>query len=119
MLIIVMASTRTKPRNEEALETFFMNGWSFWFCLIKWVHEDRHATPKESVEYATSRHHSFKELNVDLRQNAKWLKPPQAILKLNVDEAIYFNNNNAGIGAILKNHMGDIVFAASMEKQNF
>lgn len=59
MLIIEMASTLTKHENEEALN-FFMNAWSFWFCQNKWIHEDTHVTPEESVEHATSLHLWFK-----------------------------------------------------------
>lgn len=41
---------------------------------------------------------------------AKWEKPPSGWMKLNVDGS-YQENNTGGIGAILRNSTGDVIFA--------
>lgn len=39
-------------------------------------------------------------------------------MKLNVDEAIFFDDNKVGVRAILKHHKGEIVLATSIAKRS-
>lgn len=42
-----------------------------------------------------------------------WKPPPQGYLKLNVNNALFFNQKKVGVGVILRNEKGAIVTTAS------
>ncbi|XP_035551721.1 uncharacterized protein LOC118349890 [Juglans regia] len=46
-------------------------------------------------------------------EDLRWSTPPEDSLKLNIDGALFFDLNKAGMGAVLRNHMGEILMACS------
>ncbi|XP_042983206.1 uncharacterized protein LOC122312616 [Carya illinoinensis] len=42
-----------------------------------------------------------------------WQPPPEGVLKLNIDGALFSDQCKAGVGAVLRDNEGDVIFAAS------
>lgn len=48
----------------------------------------------------------------------KWEGPPIDFLKLNVDGAVYFDLQKAGVGTIVRDHEGKAIVATSIVEGN-
>lgn len=48
--------------------------------------------------------------------NSGWLPPPTSFLKLNVDEALFLNLQEAGVDFILRDCSGSAIMAASIKE---
>ncbi|KAF5475865.1 hypothetical protein F2P56_007627 [Juglans regia] len=53
----------------------------------------------------------------EVRHHCRWEYPPRGVFKLNVDRAIFQNQHNAGIGAILRDCKGEVLMAVSKKER--
>ncbi|KAF5481238.1 hypothetical protein F2P56_001906 [Juglans regia] len=84
----------------------------------KKIHDDVVFTPKHVVDHAMSVQTCYTSFSQQKNINKKkygchWNPPPASFLKLNVDGSLFFDQKKAGIGAVLRDEKGDIIFAAS------
>ncbi|XP_040998143.1 uncharacterized protein LOC121244182 [Juglans microcarpa x Juglans regia] len=59
----------------------------------------------------------FDVSNKKIHRVVSWNPPPIGFLKLNVDEAMFGDQNSAGVGVILRDHNGDVVVACSKSER--
>ncbi|CAI9785388.1 unnamed protein product [Fraxinus pennsylvanica] len=99
------------------LDTFFMLTWSFWFRGNKYVNEHIWLDPRKNADTALGMLESYskarKTNNSQIRKHFKWKPPDFNFLKLNVDGATFKELDKAGIGAVLRDHSGQVIMAMS------
>lgn len=98
-----------------------MMTWSFWYRRNRKIHDDVLLPPQQVIAFALSMRTNstpgyVKQVvassNVHFNM---WNHPPHNALKLNIDGALFFDLNKAGLGAILRNHEGDVIMAVLLE----
>ncbi|XP_042950614.1 uncharacterized protein LOC122282698 [Carya illinoinensis] len=62
-----------------------------------------------------SREHkaTIEATKIKQRYRCQWQPPPEGVLKLNIDGALFSDQCKAGIGAVLRDKEGKVIFAAS------
>lgn len=98
---------------------FAILAWQIWKARNQWIFESVPLNPRETVRKSLK---LFQEVraaemlnNIPLRQQkhpAKWSPPPEGMLKLNSDVAV-FGNGEVGFGFVLRNSEGNILMAES------
>ncbi|XP_040987683.1 uncharacterized protein LOC121235401 [Juglans microcarpa x Juglans regia] len=103
----------------KELADFFLMVWAFWFRRNKMLHEQIDLPPQQVVGFAfTKKLYSAvvrHQLGLPNSKNLLYrLSPlPEDSLKLNIDGALFFDLNKAGMGTVLRNHMGKVLMAVS------
>lgn len=90
----------------EEFERFFVIAWSLWERRNKKLYEKKKESPSSTIERALAYYSLFVDCSDSLRRDLKklshWQPPPISYYKLNVGAALFFDNQAAGIGAILR-----------------
>ncbi|XP_035544595.1 uncharacterized protein LOC118347988 [Juglans regia] len=109
----------------EELADFFLMVWAFWFRRNKMVHKQIALPPQQVIGFAfTNKLHSVvvrHQLGLHSSKYLvyRWSAPPEDSLKLNIDGALFFYLNKAGMGVVLRNHMGEVLMASSRVESVF
>ncbi|KAL2944944.1 hypothetical protein RDABS01_033291 [Bienertia sinuspersici] len=106
-------------RNQNKLEAYL--AWNIWMERNKKVFENKATPNKVIVERVKRQVEEFSKYNDSIyaRPNSskpkslkRWLAPPRGVIKINADAAIS-NDGWVGVGAVARNHDGDVICAAT------
>lgn len=104
------------------LETFFVLVWGIWQRRNKNIFERVLISPKGAMEQALYFQEFFTECSTVPKGYEEgvscWQSPLEGWFKLNVDEALFFDSQEAGVGAIIRDYKGNVTTTASIREQN-
>lgn len=96
----------------DDLSTFFCIAWDIWNRRNK-IFKGKANNPVTDIERALALkicHEQVKITKIQTSSNFTWDPPPPGS---NVDGAIFFNYEKAGVGCLLRDAQGDLIMAAS------
>ncbi|XP_042964633.1 uncharacterized protein LOC122298853 [Carya illinoinensis] len=100
------------------MEKVLLMAWGFWYSQNQKVFKHKYIQVAITSHNAPSLGSDYKVSKcVENKQKELELPPPIGSLKLNVDDAIFHDQQRAGIGAILRDEKGEVLFA-TRKKEN-
>lgn len=95
--------------------------WGLWRRRNQKIFEGKEIQPKEAVNKALPLLHDFQYLqqtspSLGLK-NRQWLPPPQGVLKLNLDGAIFVETGKTSVECVLHDEKWDILMVATSPEQ--
>lgn len=88
----------------------------------RWIYDGSNISLKILIENALAYQGLFTESRETPQHNIRhvgcWLPPETGFCKLNVDVALFIDLQMVGIGVILWNTHGEVLFAANMKEQD-
>lgn len=109
-----------KKGDDNNLASFSTIVGSHWGHRNKMIYEEKNILPHTSFKISLSLKLSYCKLGliktIKKTENSHCRSPPLgSFLKLNVNNAMFFDLNKTGIGAILRNSKGEVVMATSLK----
>lgn len=84
---------------------------SFWCKRNKWIHDQTNCDPRQSIAYALTLHKffygNFASFKFTVEATRRVETTLEGHLKLNVDEALFFDKYKVGVCMILMDTQGD------------
>ncbi|XP_041001634.1 uncharacterized protein LOC121247334 [Juglans microcarpa x Juglans regia] len=106
---------------DELLTKFVIIAWGIWYRRNKFLYEQVSMQISVVVNNALNIQHKqlqvFDVSNKKIHRVVSWNPPPIGFLKLNVDGAMFGDQNFAGVGVLLRDHNGDVVVACSKSER--
>lgn len=104
-----------KKGDDNNLASFSTIAGSCWGRKNKMIYEEKNILPHTSIKIALSLKLSYWKLGliktIKKTENSHCQSPPlDSFLKLNVNNAMFFDLNKTGIGAILRNSKGRLLW---------
>ncbi|CAI9783849.1 unnamed protein product [Fraxinus pennsylvanica] len=105
------------------LDKLFLCLWGLSYRRNQFIFEQKLLAPLLDINHAFSIAGDFKSANKQRQQGSHhrtgWNAPPERVLKLNVDGALFEDQRRYGIGMIIQDAIGQVIFSASKpEKGN-
>ncbi|KAG6620210.1 hypothetical protein I3842_Q075500 [Carya illinoinensis] len=117
MQIIQLATAIIKRRRTGELEKFFLLAWGLWYRRNQSIYEGNILSTQQVMEHAFTLYQEHKATieatKIKLKYKCQWQPPPEGVLKLNIDGALFSDQCKAGVGAVLRDKEGKIIFVAS------
>lgn len=107
----------------EATGLFATIGWHIWIARNNWVFNQKWTTETKVLDCALQEHHMFiqvirKEHKGDQgasdTEPQRWLPPEFGVLKINEDGAFDVAKRRGGVGAVVRDHHGNVIGAAAL-----
>ncbi|XP_041016296.1 uncharacterized protein LOC121258801 [Juglans microcarpa x Juglans regia] len=97
------------------LERLFPIAWAFWYRQNKLIYEQLKENLVAIINHALSLQNptsSFRN-TPNSTPTPCWNVPPTSFFKLNVDGALFYDNQKAGVGAVVRDDHGQVIMAVS------
>ncbi|CAI9757430.1 unnamed protein product [Fraxinus pennsylvanica] len=99
------------------LEELFLCLWGMWYRRNKFIFEQKIFNPQMAIDYALTIAGEYKCSNKQRQQGTHrregWNAPPEGVLKLNVDGALFEDQCRYETGMVLWDATGKMIFSAS------
>ncbi|KAF5477566.1 hypothetical protein F2P56_004192 [Juglans regia] len=106
-----------RRNNYGEMEKLFLCAWGIWYSRNQLIYENKRIDPTQAIDNALSIAKEYEcaieEQNKGLKPYCGWFPPPVGHLKLNVDGALFHEQSRSGVGMILRDETGKVIFSAS------
>ncbi|CAI9778785.1 unnamed protein product [Fraxinus pennsylvanica] len=113
-IIVNLAINRNIPGQ---LEELFLCLWGLWYSRNQFIFEQKMITPLMAIAHAFNIAGDFKYAKEQRKKGIScsegWRAPPEGVLKLNVDGALFEDQCRYGTGVVLRDATGKVIFSAS------
>ncbi|XP_035546523.1 uncharacterized protein LOC118348595 [Juglans regia] len=105
-------------RNKSGeMETLVLCAWGLWYRRNKLMYENKKLSPKQAIDHALSLYQEHLSATYEqkrgLMPQCRWQPPPAGVLKLNIDGATFHEQCRSGVGMVLRDERGKVLFTAS------
>ncbi|CAI9761215.1 unnamed protein product [Fraxinus pennsylvanica] len=99
------------------LEELFLCLWGMWYSRNQFIFEQKIFSPQMAIDHALTIAGEYicahKQRQQGTHRREGWSAPPEGVLKLNVDGALFEDQCRYGIGMVLRDAIGKMIFSAS------
>ncbi|XP_041001600.1 uncharacterized protein LOC121247296 [Juglans microcarpa x Juglans regia] len=117
MDFVQIALTMLSRGNIGEIEKLFLMAWDMWYRRNQKLYKDNVLSPEQVVDHALSLNQEHKTAAEEQKKGMKarccWLPPPTAVLKLNIDGALFLDQCRSGVGMVLRDEHGKVIFSAN------
>ncbi|XP_041011374.1 uncharacterized protein LOC121255162 [Juglans microcarpa x Juglans regia] len=112
-----VAAQLARRNKSSKIEKLFLGAWGLWYRRNQLIYENEQLSPEQALDHPLSVYHEYKiaaeEQNKGLMPQCRWKPPPSRVPKLNIDGALFHDQCRLGVGMILRDEGGHVIFTAS------